>query len=146
VASTSALLNAPLRQHVSPVLRDSGFQTVDARNGWRADGDFVSVFKIRAVGSYFSQSTGWPPGSVCVWLGVFLTFAPRPPGIKADKLGRRRTLAEVEATHDCFAKFSKAAMIAKHLADDRWKKYDQLAEKEAIRIGQSTDRKTWLGL
>ena len=220
MTSTSSLLNTPLRQHVSPVLREAGFPAVDARNGWRWDGDFVSVFSIRAVGSYFSQSAGWPPGSVCVWLGVFFTFAPRPPGLKDDKEGRplppehlchmrshlscgldqsrrlralpnelervrqdiwwverdgsnagevaadiakalrghglrwfaqamdlRRALAESEAMRDCFAKFSKAAMIARHLGDDeRWKRYDELAEREAIRIGQSTDRQTWLGL
>lgn len=217
---TSALLNKPLRAHVTPVLRDAGFQRVDARNGWSwRNDDCIWVFTIRAVGSYFSQSTDWPPGSVCVWLGVFFTFTPRPVDIKLDDQGRllppehlchmrshldcgldqsarlravssierRRTdiwwvepdgsngetvardiaaalaskgllwysrasdvravLAEVEATRDCFAKFVRASLFAKHLGDhDKWRKYDALAEAEARRIDQSVDRDTWWGI
>jgi hypothetical protein len=164
--------------------------------------------------------TGWPPGSVCVWLGVFFTFAPHPPGMKVDDKGRIRpqehlcqmrshltsgldqsvrtralfnqmerqrtdvwwvepdgsnadevavdiaasvvgqglpwfsqasnlpdALAMVEATHDSFVKFTKAALIAKRIGDrERWRKYDELAEAEARRIGQSLDRATWSGI
>ena len=220
MASTSALLNRELREYVSPVLRHAGFQQVDARNGWSwRDDDCIWVFNIRAVGSYFSQSTNWPAGSVCVWLGVFFTFTPRPADLKADDQGRllppehlchmrshldcgvdqsaklravssverRRTdiwwvepdgsngeavardiaaslaakglpwfarssdvraaLAEVEATRDCFGKFVRASLFAKHLGDhDKWRKYDALAEAEAHRIGQSVDRDTWWGI
>jgi hypothetical protein len=85
VASRSALLNKPLRTLVVPILRDAGFQHVDARNGWRWHNDVIWVFNIRSVGSYFSDVTGWPPGSVCAWLGVFFTFSPRPGGMKVDR-------------------------------------------------------------
>jgi hypothetical protein len=88
MASTSALLNRPLRARVVPALRHAGFQQVDARNAWSWRGECVWVFNIRAVGSYFSGVTGWPPGSVGVWLGVFFTFAPRPPGLRLDRQGR----------------------------------------------------------
>jgi len=52
----------------------------------------------------------------------------------------------VEAEHDCFVKFAKVALLARRLGDDRWRKYDALAETEARRIGHSLDRDTWLGI
>jgi hypothetical protein len=56
-------------------------------------------------------------------------------------------LESVEAMHDCFAKFTKAALLARQLGDDeRWRKYDELAEMEARRIGTSTDRGDWYGI
>ena len=64
MASTSALLNKVLRRSVVPTLREAGFQHTDARNGWSWRDDFIWVFNIRAVGSYFSDCTGWPPGSL----------------------------------------------------------------------------------
>lgn len=220
MVSTSALLNKALRQCVAPLLREAGFGHVDARNAWAWQEDCIWAFSVRAVGNYFSQVTGWPPGSVCAWLGVFFTFTPQPPGIKLDERGRlrppehmchmrsrldcgmdqsarirtlqnpgerlrtdiwwvdpdggnagevardiarslverglpwfkhssdlRNALASVEATHDCFVKFSKAALLAKRIGDhDRWRKYDGLAEAEVRRIGGSLDRATWCGV
>lgn len=219
MASTSALLNKPLRALVAPILRDAGFQHIDARNGWSWRDDLIWVFNARAVGGYFSDVTGWPPGSVCVWLGVFFTFAPRPSGMKTDDQGRLRpaehichmrthlttgidqanrfglpnradrertdiwwvqpdgencdqvagdiakslrddglpwyarvsdlknSLRLVEDEHDCFVKFAKLALLARRVGDDeRWRKYDALAEAEARRIGHSLDRGTWLGV
>jgi hypothetical protein len=56
-------------------------------------------------------------------------------------------LAEVEASRDCFGKFMRASLLARHLGDhDKWRKYDALAEAEARRIGQSIDRDTWWGI
>jgi hypothetical protein len=215
--STSAIVNKSLRAQISPLLRQAGFQRVDARNGWFWQEDTVWIFQIRAVGNYFSQSTGWPPGSVCGWLGVYFTFIPRHPRVKLDKLGRplpeecmghmrshlergidqtgsmkgiisaierRRkdiwwvdpeggnadevagdiakalceqglpwfrkisnletALSLVEQTHDCFSKYTLAAHLARRLGyDDTWHYYDTLAEKEAIRIGISTNRSDW---
>jgi hypothetical protein len=52
----------------------------------------------------------------------------------------------VEGQHDCFVKFTKAALLAKYLGDEeRWRKYDVLAETEARRIGRSLDRDSWFG-
>jgi hypothetical protein len=90
MASTSSLLNKPLRAMVVPILKEAGFQQTDARNGWFWRHDFIWVFNVRAVGAYFSGVTGWPPGSVGVWLGVFFAFAPRPKGLKLDEQGRLR--------------------------------------------------------
>lgn len=70
------------------MLRELGFDRVDARNGWRWLDKVVWVFNIRAVGSYFSDMTGWPPGSVGVWLGVYYTIMPADRSIKADDSGR----------------------------------------------------------
>jgi hypothetical protein len=87
MASTSALLNRSLRAHVTPVLQQAGFEKVDARNGWRWDKNAVLVFNIRAVGNHFSMVTGWPPGSIGVWLGAFYPFAASFP-VKSDDRGR----------------------------------------------------------
>jgi hypothetical protein len=218
--STSALVNKALRDQVAPILREAGFQQVDARNGWSWHVDYIRVFNIRAVGNYFSEVTGWPPGSICVWLGVFFAFAPRLPGIKIDEKGRLRppehachmrshlqcdidqsswiqhlknpaerrrkdiwwiqpdaenadqvagdiaksliteglpwfarasdldlALEMADAQRDCFIKFVRVALIAKRLGyEERWKKYDALAENEARQIGHSLDRETWYGI
>ncbi len=88
--STSALLNKALRKYVAPPLREAGFVHVDARNAWNWQSECICVFNIRAVGNYFSEVTGWPPGSVGVWLGVHFTFGPPPRPIKVDKQQRLR--------------------------------------------------------
>jgi len=79
-----------LRRDLSPIIREDGFQKVSARKAccWRDQ--CVLVFQIRAVGSYFSDVTGWPPMSVGAWTGVYYDFIPvdrhRPP--KIDLKGR----------------------------------------------------------
>ena len=81
---TSLVVNRMFRKHVSPVLRDAGFEKVDARNGWLWHNKVICVFNIRAVGRYFSEVTGWPPGSVGVWLGAYYTFIPEIMSVKLD--------------------------------------------------------------
>lgn len=79
-----------VRYYLSPVLRENGFAKVSARKAWGWKGHCVSVLQVRAVGSYFSDVTGWPPMSVCVWIGVYYDFIPfgghTPP--KLDGKGR----------------------------------------------------------
>lgn len=48
----------------------------------------ICVFHVRAVGSYFSQVTGWPPGSLGVWIAVFYTFMPAVGALRRDDEGR----------------------------------------------------------
>jgi hypothetical protein len=86
--STSSIVNRSLRAIVNPALRVSGFTKVDARNGWRAVGKVIWVLNIRAVGGRFSRVTGWPPGSVAVFLGVFYSFIPEEWPVKRDRDGR----------------------------------------------------------
>lgn len=76
MVSSSAIINKALRKHLSPIIRDAGFQKVDARNAWAWRNDCVWVMNVRAVGRYFSEVTGWPPASVAVSLGTFYTFIP----------------------------------------------------------------------
>jgi len=66
----------------------AGFQKIDARKSWHWQDRSIWIYDVRAIGNYFSQVTGWPPGSVGVWLSVYFTFAPQPAGMKLDKLGR----------------------------------------------------------
>jgi hypothetical protein len=79
-----------LRRRLSPILREHGFTKVSARKSWGWHTHSVWVLQIRAVGNYFSQVTGWPPMSVCVWTGVYYDFIPftghTPP--KIDSKGR----------------------------------------------------------
>ena len=83
-------INKLLRKYLSPILRENGFTKVSARKAWGWKDHCVSVLQIRAVGSYFSDVTGWPPMSVCVWAGVYSDFIPfnghTPP--KLDEKGR----------------------------------------------------------
>jgi hypothetical protein len=86
--SSSALINRSFRRHLSPVLRESGFDRVDARNAWKWENNCIWVFNIHAVGSYFSSVTGWPPSSVCAWLGIFFEFISSRVTLKKDPIGR----------------------------------------------------------
>lgn len=90
MTSPSSLINKSLRKHVAPVLREAGFEKVDARNAWAWLDHAVWVLNIRAVGKRFSEVTGWPPSSLTVWLGVMFTFMPEPPEseLKLDGQGR----------------------------------------------------------
>ena len=87
MTSTSAIVNRSLRARVCPILRAGGFERVDARSGWRWIDEVVWVVKIRAVGHYFSEVTGWPPGSIGVSLGVMYSFMPHGE-TKVDQEGR----------------------------------------------------------
>jgi hypothetical protein len=87
MASTSALLNRSLRAHVTPVLREAGFEKVEARSARRWEQKAVLVFDIRAVGNHFSMVTGWPPGSIGVWLAAYYPFAATFP-VESDEDGR----------------------------------------------------------
>lgn len=88
MASTSTIVNRALRAHVSPILREAEFEKIDARNGWRWLDKIVWVVNIRAVGNYFSDVTGWAPGSVGVWLGVFYSFVPTDHPLKVSDRGQ----------------------------------------------------------
>ncbi len=86
--SSSAIINKAFRKYLSSVVRDAGFQKVDARNGWAWQQDCVWVFNVRAVGRYFTDVTGWSPASVCASLGVFYTFIPEAPNVKSEQDGK----------------------------------------------------------
>lgn len=96
MAESSTLINKSLRKHVSPVLREAGFEKVDARNGWAWKPDATLVVSIRAVGRYFGEVTGWPPSSVCVWLGANYSFMPYLRPLKLDPAGR-----VLPSEHEC---------------------------------------------
>ncbi len=125
--STSAIMNRALRAHVLPVLRNADFMQMDARNAWRWQEKTIWVFNIRAVGNYFSSVTGWPPGSVGVWLGVYYPFFPREPHIKADKHGRLlpaehmcHTRTHLDCTLDQSARVASLLNPAERRRTDIW--------------------------
>ena len=83
-------INKLLTKRLSPILRENGFSKVSARRSWGWSDKCVLVLQVRAVGSYFSSVTGWPPMSVGVWTGVYYDFIPfngnKPPNL--DDKGR----------------------------------------------------------
>ena len=86
---SSPNIDKVLRRYLSPILRESGFSKVNARKSWGWHGHCVWVLNVRAVGSYFSDVTGWPSMSVGVWTGVFYDFIPfEGQSIKVDDRGR----------------------------------------------------------
>lgn len=95
MSSTSAIVNRALRTSVTPVLREAGFEKVDARNAWAWRGDTTLVFNVRSVGRYFADVTGWSPASVGVWLGIHFLFAGQP-GVKLSDKGQ-----PLPAEHQC---------------------------------------------
>jgi hypothetical protein len=80
-------INKHIRRVISPVLRNNGFSKVKTRNNWGYQEKCIWIFNIRAVGSYFSRVTGFPPMSLTAWLGVFYLFIPSRAQIKIDKDG-----------------------------------------------------------
>ena len=95
--SPSSVVNKALRRHLSPALRQAGFERVDARNGWSWQTEqCIWVFTVRAVGSYFASSTGWPAASLTAWLGVLYAFIPQRSPLRRDPTGRL-----LPAEHEC---------------------------------------------
>jgi hypothetical protein len=86
--TTSGVVDKSLRRHVCPVLRDHGFGKIGPRKSWAWRDSCVLIFEIRAVGRYFADVTGWPPGSVCGWLGAYYPFIPTHVPVKSDAHGR----------------------------------------------------------
>ena len=76
MAIGSPEINKVLRRYVRPVLIENGFDITEPRKAWGWHEPCIWAFNIRAVGSYFSDVTGWPPASVGVTVGVFYEFIP----------------------------------------------------------------------
>jgi hypothetical protein len=100
---------------------------MDARNAWLWQAKAVWVFNIRAVGTYFSGVTGWPPGSVGVWLGVYYPFFPREDHIKEDEDGRVlpaenmcHMRSHLTCTLDQSAQTARLPNPAEHRRTDLW--------------------------
>jgi hypothetical protein len=74
--TSSPEINKVLRKTLSPLLRENGFSSVQARKAWGWHGQGIWVLEIRAVGNYFSQVTGWPPMSLGISTGVYYDFIP----------------------------------------------------------------------
>lgn len=84
---TSGDINKILRRVVVPTLRELGFTKFKGRVAWRYLDDSVWVFHTRAVGSYFSLVTGFPPASLTAELGIFYLDFPNTPSVEADDDG-----------------------------------------------------------
>jgi len=84
---TSGDINKILRRVVVPTLREIGFTKFKGRVAWRYLDDSIWVFHARAVGSYFSQVTGFPPASLTAELCIFYLDFPKTPPVEADDDG-----------------------------------------------------------
>ncbi len=131
MSSVSNLVDKALRRSVSPVLREAGFDIVRARRAWAWKADCIWVYIVRAVGSYFSDVTGWPPASLCVELGVHYPFMPPTSEIRRNRKSDR-------------------LMPAEYQCDLRLPLERRLAQVEVARLRNEADRKRrdlwWVGL
>jgi hypothetical protein len=85
-------INKVLRRYLRPVLIENGFDIAEPRKAWGWQPPSIWTVGVRAVGSYFSEVTGWPPMSVSVGVGIYYDFIPfqgnRQP--RVDSKGRLR--------------------------------------------------------
>jgi|SRR5918994_2997156 hypothetical protein len=69
-AISSREVNAALRQHVWPELRQQGFTSRTQRTAWRHGSDVVAVVNFGSFNSYIAESIGVTPFSFSVRLGI----------------------------------------------------------------------------
>jgi hypothetical protein len=80
----SAEVNRVLRRVLNPSLRSNGFSKFKGRCAWRYFDDCIWTLQVRAVGSYFSIVTGFPPMSLCGELCIFFPDFPSPDPVRPD--------------------------------------------------------------
>lgn len=73
---SSGLINKAFRKHITPVLKESGFETVNVRKNYLRSAHAICLLEIRALGARLGFESGFPSSSVCVWLGVYYPFLP----------------------------------------------------------------------
>lgn len=90
-SSPTRLINEGFRKHITPLLKQSGFETPNVRKSYWRVSHAMCVLEIRALGAYLGFASGFPASSVCVWLGVYYPFfSPddyNKSRIKADSRG-----------------------------------------------------------
>lgn len=98
----SAEINKVLRKHLSPALREQGFQKVNTRHNWKFNQHSVWVIDVTAVGAYFSDVTGWPSMSVFVECGIYYPFLNNGDfDVKIDNNGE-----SLPRAHHCYLRLS----------------------------------------
>ena len=85
---TSSDVNRALRTGLEPTLRELGFTRLKSRHYWRYFPDCVWALHLKAVGSFFSSVTGFPPASLVVELGVYYLNFPSGPIAALDPGGQ----------------------------------------------------------
>lgn len=80
-------INKIFKEVLTPVLKKNGFTKTEARKSFGWHDECIWLFKIEAVGYYFSEVTGWPSMSVHASIGVFCKFFKSNKDIKVDKSG-----------------------------------------------------------
>src|SRR5262245_62011295 len=116
-------INKVLRRYVRPVLTENGFHITEPRKAWGWHPPCIWAMHIRAVGSYFSDVTGWPPMSVSVRVGTYYEFIPVPDNShpKIDAAGRLRPdVAECHRTSTIHSSLDQSSRTsALHNAAER---------------------------
>jgi hypothetical protein len=67
----SSMVNKQIRKILKPFLEENGFTKITDRNYLKTIGIFDYIIEIKSVGNYFSDTTGWPPQSICITSGIF---------------------------------------------------------------------------
>ncbi|OGX79083.1 hypothetical protein A6395_08790 [Exiguobacterium sp. SH31] len=98
----SAEINKVIREHLSPALREQGFQKVNTRHNWKFNEHNIWVIDVTAVGSYFSDVTGWPSMSVFVECGIYYPFLNT--GDFDVKIGKKGE--SLPRVHHCYLRLS----------------------------------------
>ncbi len=70
----SSEINKIIRKILAPALLNNGFIMVKGKKYWKVLDHSVEAVEIRAVGSYFSEVTGWPPMSCIMHCGIYFTI------------------------------------------------------------------------
>lgn len=95
-------INKVIREHLSLALREQGFQKVNTRHNWKFNQHNIWVIDVTAVGSYFSDVTGWPSMSIFVECGIYYPFLNT--GDFDVKIGRKGEL--LPRAHHCYLRLS----------------------------------------
>jgi hypothetical protein len=73
---TSKEASKLIKQEIYPFLKELGFDRYVGRRAYKYYDDFILGFSTNAVGSYFSDVTGFPPASISATAWVYYNFVP----------------------------------------------------------------------
>lgn len=80
--------NKLIRKQLYPLLKQMGFEKIGVRKSYKWQDQVIYSLQIKAVGSHFSDVTGWPSSSFTCGIQPYYSFLYDPCDIDKDKDGR----------------------------------------------------------